>query len=205
MPQSRIWTAVLTLVTAHFCGCSSDESTSEPSPSVASCQDASPQSCTCADGGTGLQSCEDGGLGPCVRSGDDGGVDGSDASKPETGTGGSGGADGGGPTDGGTKDGGKKDGGDKDGGDKDGGSSVACTADADCQVAGACPPDATMGCGCKFNPQNQGKCAPRCNTDSDCVQEPNKPMVCKQDKFCGPSNGDGGIQPPSDGGDAATD
>lgn len=187
MKTSRILLAFGLVMAAGMAGCADDESTNPVGP--VACAAGATQACGCPDGGTGTQTCDSGVFGECNCSSApaDAGGDGS-ADASDTGTKDGAAADSGGGKDGGADGGGTKDG----GGAKDGGNATACTTDAECQVAGACPPDSTMGCGCRFNPQNEGKCAPLCSADTDCVQKPGETIICSKEGFCAPDKSDGG-------------
>ena len=63
---------------------------------------------------------------------------------------------------------------------------TACATDNDCLAAGACPPDAALGCACKADPQSQMLCIPICTTDLDCPKPPDKTLVCSADGICVP-------------------
>ena len=64
---------------------------------------------------------------------------------------------------------------------------VACTMKADCQVEGACPTDAAMGCDCTTTPGGKA-CVPLCNNDEDCPDPPDQTLVCGQQGFCVPQD-----------------
>lgn len=66
--------------------------------------------------------------------------------------------------------------------------------------AGGLPDSGLPGCGCKLNPQGQGRCTPLCGATTDCVQQPNKVMICDSNGFCSPDKSDGGNPPPNDSG-----
>ncbi len=61
---------------------------------------------------------------------------------------------------------------------------VPCTTESDCSAANACPPDATMGCGCTAGPSGQA-CIPKCGVASDCPAGPGVAFKCTGG-FCVP-------------------
>jgi hypothetical protein len=62
---------------------------------------------------------------------------------------------------------------------------AACTVQADCEAADACPPDATKGCTCTDTPQGK-LCIPACDTDADCPEPSDQTLVCGQAGVCVP-------------------
>ena len=63
----------------------------------------------------------------------------------------------------------------------------ACTSQADCAKAGACPPDAKLGCKCASFPGGGGSaCIPACTKDADCPKPPNQTLVCGAQGLCMP-------------------
>jgi phosphatidylethanolamine-binding protein (PEBP) family uncharacterized protein len=100
------------------------------------------------------------------------------------------------PVDGSTTDG------DADGGQNPG--PTPCENQADCDAAGACPVDAAEGCACATMPQGD-VCVPRCTTDADCPQPPDKTLVCNGDGLCVPDGGPDGGQPDGGGGGMNTE
>jgi hypothetical protein len=65
---------------------------------------------------------------------------------------------------------------------------TSCTTQADCEVEGACPPGATMGCTCATTPQGN-VCIPKCEQDTDCPSPPDQTLICSQDGTCVPEGG----------------
>jgi len=63
---------------------------------------------------------------------------------------------------------------------------VTCQKDEDCEVEGACPPEATLGCGCGSTPQGD-LCIPKCNNDEDCPTDMTGNAMTCMDNFCVPS------------------
>ncbi len=63
-----------------------------------------------------------------------------------------------------------------------------CTVETDCDAAGACPPDATLGCTCAQTPTGRF-CVPSCTTSADCPQPPGQTLVCGPQGFCVPQGG----------------
>ncbi|MEI7894456.1 MAG: hypothetical protein WCI05_15285 [Myxococcales bacterium] len=85
----------------------------------------------------------------------------------------------------------------------DGAAPTSCQTDSNCLVAGACPSDATKGCGCAQTPSGL-KCVPKCSSDSDC---PNASQTCGSAGVCVPGSDAGtplndrdGAPPNGDGG-----
>ena len=66
------------------------------------------------------------------------------------------------------------------------GGPAECDTEADCQVAGACPPQASMGCTCMPTPQGPTLCVPLCQTDADCPAPPGRTLGCSADGICVP-------------------
>ena len=62
----------------------------------------------------------------------------------------------------------------------------SCAAQADCEVAGACPPDATLGCTCSEDPTGAKRCIPACKVDDDCPAPPDMTLVCGSGGVCVP-------------------
>jgi hypothetical protein len=63
---------------------------------------------------------------------------------------------------------------------------TSCTEQADCEEAGACPPDAALGCACAETPQGGSQCIPRCETSDDCPSPPDVTLTCGPDGLCVP-------------------
>jgi len=68
-----------------------------------------------------------------------------------------------------------------------GGGPTTCDVEADCQAAGACPPDAALGCSCSTAPAGGKACIPRCSTDADCPAPPGMALTCGADGLCVPA------------------
>jgi len=63
---------------------------------------------------------------------------------------------------------------------------TSCSVQADCEVAGACLADATMGCSCAPTPSGYA-CVPRCSTDADCPTLPGVTLACDPANICIPT------------------
>ncbi len=63
---------------------------------------------------------------------------------------------------------------------------TSCETDEDCQVAGACPPIASSGCGCDSSGPN-ATCRPECSTADDCPGA----QTCTESGFCSGAAGGG--------------
>ena len=63
---------------------------------------------------------------------------------------------------------------------------TTCVEEADCDVAGACPPDAALGCSCMADPAGDKACIPNCVEDEDCPAPPGLTLVCGDDQVCVP-------------------
>ena len=63
---------------------------------------------------------------------------------------------------------------------------TSCTTSDDCAVAGACPPNATLGCTCVTDKNGDKRCKPACTVDADCPTPPDKVLVCSPDGVCVP-------------------
>jgi hypothetical protein len=61
---------------------------------------------------------------------------------------------------------------------------TACTAQADCEVAGACA--GTLGCECTTTPMGQA-CIPTCNTAADCPVVTGRTFTCSAAGLCVPA------------------
>ena len=66
-----------------------------------------------------------------------------------------------------------------------------CTVQADCEAAGACPPDAPKGCACSTTPQGT-LCIPACDTTADCPEPPDQTLTCGAEGLCRPQGRPGG-------------
>jgi hypothetical protein len=64
------------------------------------------------------------------------------------------------------------------------GTPTACTAQADCEVAGACA--STLGCECTTTPMGQA-CVPTCNTAADCPVVAGRTFTCSAAGLCVPA------------------
>jgi len=64
---------------------------------------------------------------------------------------------------------------------------TSCTNDSDCEVAGACPDNAMLGCTCETTPEGNS-CIPSCNSDDDCPPVMGQTLVCGNEGFCLPEN-----------------
>jgi len=64
---------------------------------------------------------------------------------------------------------------------------TTCVEQADCEVAGACPPEVTLGCACSTTPQGESLCIPRCETAEDCPSPPDVTLTCSPDGLCVPA------------------
>ncbi len=62
----------------------------------------------------------------------------------------------------------------------------ACKTQSDCTKAGACPPDAKLGCKCASTPGGSA-CIPACKTDADCPKPPGMTLVCGAQGVCVPN------------------
>jgi hypothetical protein len=65
-----------------------------------------------------------------------------------------------------------------------------CTTDVDCEVAGACPVAASLGCKCfapPMPPDAQKNCVPACTTKSDCPAGSGMELDCSPEGLCIPS------------------
>ena len=62
---------------------------------------------------------------------------------------------------------------------------TTCTVQSDCEAAGACPPDATLGCTCEVVPEGS-LCIPNCATNADCPTPPDMTLVCGPNGLCQP-------------------
>ncbi len=62
-----------------------------------------------------------------------------------------------------------------------------CTEQADCELPGACPPDAALGCSCDPVPPSGSACIPICETEADCPEPPpGLTFACSQQGRCVP-------------------
>ncbi len=61
-----------------------------------------------------------------------------------------------------------------------------CVEEEDCDAAGACPPDAALGCSCMADPLGDKACIPNCVEDDDCPAPPGMTLVCGDDQVCVP-------------------
>ncbi len=65
---------------------------------------------------------------------------------------------------------------------------VSCEEDADCQVTGACPEDAALGCICASTPEGDF-CIPSCSTSDDCPASQEQAFTCSPEGICIPQGG----------------
>jgi len=64
---------------------------------------------------------------------------------------------------------------------------TSCNTQSDCEVAGACPPDAAKGCKCAPIPQGGSACIPACQTPADCpAPPPGQSFSCNPEGLCVP-------------------
>jgi hypothetical protein len=67
---------------------------------------------------------------------------------------------------------------------------ATCSTEADCDAAGACPPDAGYGCTCSRTPEGTSVCIPACRSDSDCPAPPGVTLRCHTEQgLCVPESG----------------
>ncbi|MCX5859352.1 MAG: PKD domain-containing protein [Proteobacteria bacterium] len=66
---------------------------------------------------------------------------------------------------------------------------ASCVVEADCSLAGACPPDAVKGCTCSPTPKGD-RCVPQCTTADDCPKPPDQTLTCSTDGLCVPDEGE---------------
>ncbi|MBW2456083.1 MAG: DUF1566 domain-containing protein [Deltaproteobacteria bacterium] len=101
------------------------------------------------------------------------------ATEGTTGTGGTGGGGVGGGGTGGAGAGGSGAGGEMPG-------PAPCTEQADCELPGACPDDAALGCSCEPVPDGNA-CIPQCTTPADCPEPPpGITFACSGEGLCVP-------------------
>ncbi len=63
---------------------------------------------------------------------------------------------------------------------------VSCTLDDDCDLPGACPDDAAIGCTCEATPMGTDACIPNCVTADDCPAAPGVTLTCNPQGLCVP-------------------